>query len=88
MSGDPDVIDQIIRALGLGSSGQRYRSGNTNQTSGSRYRRADLVDLTAAGCDTPTISPPRKVCLEYTVTNNQGKANVCLCQSQHYFSTQ
>jgi hypothetical protein len=69
---DPVVIDQIIKALGLGSSGQRYGDlpSNTNQTSGSRYRRGGIADVT--GCPAPpSISPPRKVCLEYTVPHNQ-----------------
>ena len=66
LSGDPVVIDQIIKALGLGSSGHRYGDlpSNSTQTPGSRYRRADLVDLTS--CPTPTISPSQKVCPEYT----------------------
>ncbi|CAI8058605.1 hypothetical protein GBAR_LOCUS31872, partial [Geodia barretti] len=70
-------VDQIIRACDWQTVGHRYGDlpSNTTQTSGSRYRRGDIADVT--GCPAPpSISPPRKVCPSYTVPHNQGRRSV------------
>ena len=62
---EPEVVDRIIAALGLGSSGQNYTSlTDRSDTLRSRYRRMDP-------CRSSERVAPTQVCLD--VTEPHGK---------------
>ena len=73
--GEPEIVDQLIVALGLGSGGQDYTpiTLNSTESSTSHQRRS-------ADCEpSRPREPPEQVCLEHTVPHESELSLELIC---------